>query len=386
MNGRPLRVLHVISGLTPGGAENMLFKLLSAMDRARFASRVVSLTQDGPIGERIRTLGVETSSLGMKRGVPNPAGVVRLASLVRRWRPDLVQTWMYHADLVGGLAAKLGTWPTPVVWGLRNSDLDPATVKRTTLWTVKVCASLSGLLPRAIVSCSRAACLIHERLGYAREKMIVIPNGFDLSAFRSDPEARTAVRAELGIPDSAPVVGMVARYDPQKDHGNFLQAAAEVRTRIPEVWFVLAGSGVDRQNGALVEMACRLGVADRVRLLGLRTDIPRIDAALDVATLSSAYGEAFPNVVGEAMACAVPCVVTDVGDSAMIVGDTGRAVPPRDPSALAEAWASLLSLPAQERAALGRRARLRVEAEFSLPAVAARYSELYEDIRKRRNV
>jgi glycosyltransferase involved in cell wall biosynthesis len=380
MSGGALRILHVITWLGPGGAENMLFKLLSAMDRARFESRVASLTTDGVIGERIRSLGIETSILGMRRGVPSPSGVVRLARLVRRWQPHVVQTWMYHADLIGGIAAKLGAPGTPVVWGLRNSDLDPSTVRRTTLWTVRACGALSGTIPLRIVSCSRAACAIHERLGYARDKMIVIPNGFDLSKFRPDGDARAAIRAELGIPPAAPLIGMLARFDAQKDHANFLRAAADLRARIPEAHFLLAGAGVDGENRRLRELAHENCVADRVHLLGLRLDVQRIQAALDVATLSSAYGEAFPNTVGEAMACAVPCVVTDVGDSSAIVGDTGRTVPPRNATALAAAWAEILSLPPDQRSALGGRARRRVESEFSLPTVAARYSQLYQEV------
>jgi glycosyltransferase involved in cell wall biosynthesis len=184
----------------------------------------------------------------------------------------------------------------------------------------------------------------------------------------------------LGVDDSIPLIGMCGRFDLQKDHHNFLAAAGLLRALLPDAQFVLWGKGVDLENPHLSAWIAEEGLGQAVHLLGFRTDSPRLNAALDVATLSAAYGEAFPNVVGEAMACAVPCVVTGVGDAAYIVGETGRAVPPGSPEALAAAWAELLSLPAAERKALGTAARKRVENLFSLEKMGAAYAQLYRDI------
>jgi glycosyltransferase involved in cell wall biosynthesis len=340
---------------------------------------VVSLTGDAPLGDKIRALGVPVTGLGMKAGLPDPRLVTRVREQILRFRPDLVQTWMYHADLVGAIAAKLSGNPV-VVWNIRHTLVHTSDVKRSTLFVARANAFLSRSIPACIICCADAALESHAAFGYAREKMIVIPNGFDLEAFRPDPVARGEVRAMLGVDDCIPLIGMCGRFDLQKDHHNFLAAAGVLRALLPDAQFVLWGKGVDRENPLLSTWIAEEGLAQAVHLLGFRTDSPRLNAALDVATLSAAYGEAFPNVVGEAMACAVPCVVTDVGDAATIVGETGRVVPAGNPEALAAAWADLISLPAAERGALGTEARERIERFFSLEKMGAAYAQLYRDI------
>src|ERR1051326_2654943 len=191
----------------------MLCKLLSASTRADSGAEVISLTDVGPVGERIRRQGITVSALGMGRGRPGVSGLVRLARHLRRTAPDLVQTWMYHADLVGGLAARLAR-NIPVVWGIRNGVLEPIGNKRSTIWTAKACARLSGRLPRRIIVNSERARRFHETMGYCAARMTVIPNGFDLTAFKPDPAVRPALRAELGLAPDAPLIGLVARFDP----------------------------------------------------------------------------------------------------------------------------------------------------------------------------
>lgn len=372
-----MRVQHVITGLDVGGTEIMLCKLLAGMDRGRFEHTVTSLTDLGPVGERIRALGVTVRALGMKRHRPGPAGVLRLARQLRRERVDVVQTWLYHADLVGGLAARLAG--VPVVWGLRQSNLGRAVNKVRTLAVARLGAGLSHWLPRRIVCCSHAARAAHVRIGYARERMVVIPNGFEIDRFRPDPQARRSVRAELGLSADARVIGLIARFDPQKDHAGFVRAAGLLHRRAPDVHFLLCGDGIDRSNVALGRWIEQAGVAEQCHLLGRRDDVARLTAALDVAT-SSSVGEGFPNVIGEAMSCGVPCVVTDVGDSAQIVADTGYVVPPADAQALAAAWENLIARTPAERATLGASARLRIEQHYTLAAVARRYAELYEEV------
>ena len=207
--------------------------------------------------------------------------------------------------------------------------------------------------------------------------MVVIPNGFDLAAFRPDPPARWSVRHELSIPAETPLIGLVGRFHPQKDHQTFVQAAAWLHTRLPETHFLLCGDGITWENPTLAAWIETAGLRPCFHLLGRRDDIPRLTAALDLASSSSAYGEGFSNVIGEAMACGVPCVVTDVGDAALLVGSTGRVVPPRTPQALAQEWYALLALEREGKEQLGRAARQRIEAHFSLPAIVARYEALY---------
>ena len=376
-----IKVLHIITGLSTGGAEMMLYNLLSRIDRTAFDPQVISLTNIGSIGGKIRALGVPVRAMGMRRSMPNPLEVLRLAYQLRKARPDVIQTWMYHADLVGGLAAKIAR-DIPLAWGIRASNLDPQGIKRRTIWTVMVCARLSRWLPTRIVCCSVASQRVHTERGYSTDKMVVIPNGFDLDAFRPDPGARLTVRQELGISKEALLIGLVARFDPLKDHRNFVQAAALLHARVPDVHFLLCGDGITWENRDLAGLIDAAGIRNCCHLLGLRDDVPRLLATLDIASLSS-YGEGLPNVVGEAMACGVPCVVTDVGDSALIVAETGRVVPPKDWEALAAAWREMIEIGAEERKQLGLAARRRIEEHFSLAAVVERYQELYTWIVRR---
>lgn len=373
-----IRIVFITTGLSTGGAEAMLLKLLEHIDRQRFEVQVISLTSLGEVGPRIAQLGIPVQAIGMTPGRPGVLSVLRLVRLLRNVRPDIVQTWMYHADLIGGVAARLAGCKR-VVWALRNSNLSEELTKRSTLMVVRACAFLSSWLPRQILSCSTRAGAVHVGVGYRQDKIRVIPNGFDLARFRQDDAARNAVRQELGLPDDSGLVGLMARYDPQKNHAGFVEAAALISKAMPDVHFVLAGSGVDRENPALKAAIDAHGLDHCMHLLGRRDDMPRLMAALDVLA-SSSYGEAFPNVLGEAMACGVPCVVTDVGESAEIVGETGRVVKSGDMQGLAQHIVELLRLPAEEETVLGLRARARVETRYEIGLVARSYEAFYEQL------
>ena len=373
-------ITHIITGLNTGGAETMLYKLLSNIDRTKFESKVLSLTDIGSIGKKIEKLGISVKALDMKRGVPDPRYVFRLAAILKKEKPDLVQTWMYHADLIGGLAAKL-VRNIPIVWNIRHSNLDPEGNKKTTILTAKACAKLSKTIPKKIICCSEASFKVHSELGYEEEKMIVIPNGFDLDTFKPDAEARYSVRRELRIPDDAAIIGMVARFDPQKDHKNLINAAGVLCRSNKNIHFILCGDGITNDNKQLAKWIQEHNLQVNFHLLGRRADIARITTAFDIAS-SSSYGEGFPNVVGEAMTCEVPCVVTNVGDSAYIVGDTGIVVPPKNPLAMAKAWEKLIKLPAEERKILGKLARKRIEDNFEISSVVNQYEVLYNQLFK----
>lgn len=358
----------------------MLYKLLSETSKDQnVQSRVVSLMPDGPVGERIRELGVPVTTLDMPRGTLTWDGLRRLYSLLRREQPDVVQTWMYHADLVGGIVAWMAG-VDHIVWNIRSSTLDPDRDKRTTIWTAKLCAWLSSWLPDRIVTCAREAGHVHSDLGYDASKMVVVPNGFDTEQYRPDEQRRAQIRDELNLQDEA-VVGLVARYHPQKDHRTFVRAAARlVEHGVPDAHFILCGTDVTWENQELVGWIEEHGLRESFSLLGRRDDVASVMTAFDVAVLSSATGEAFPNVVGEAMACGVPCVVTRVGDSAEIIGDTGIAVPTESPMELAEGCEKILSQSVDERKELGRKARERVERLYSLEATGEKYLNVYETV------
>jgi glycosyltransferase involved in cell wall biosynthesis len=365
----------IITGLSTGGAETMLLKLLQNMDRGRFAPQVISLTTKGDIGPRIEALGIPVHALGMKPGMPSPVKFLRLIDLLRDSQPEIIHTWMYHADLVGALVARL-VGIRRVAWGIRHSNLSPHHNKRSTLMVMKLCALTSGWLPCRILSCSERARMVHIDAGYRADKMVLIPNGFDMARFQPDPSARCAVRVELGLPPDTPLVGLIAREDPQKNHTGFVEAAALVHKRLPKVHFVLAGTGMDQYNLELNQLINQTGLQSQFHLLGRREDIPRLMAAIDVLA-SSSFGEAFPNVLGEAMASGVPCVVTDVGDSAEIVGDTGRVVASGDMTGLARHLVELLALSQDERTLLGVRARERVRERYEIGSVVRLYEDFY---------
>ena len=358
----------------------MLYNLISHSDEEYFEHHVISLIGGGVFEDRIKANEIPVHSLGMEPGVPNPFAIVQLSRLIRAKRPDAIQTWLYHADLVGGLAAALAG-NGPVVWGIRYSDLDRRVEKRTTVWTAKACAVLSPWLPERIVCVSESARVEHAKLGYVGSKMVVITNGFDTDVFMPNPAARREVRQELGINSSANLIGLIARYHPQKGHAEFLEAAANFVLESPRTHFLMCGEGVTAQNSELIASINAKGLGENCHLLGERQDIPRLTASLDIATIAAVSGEGFPAVVGEAMACGVPRVVTDVGDSATLVGETGVVVPPRDSRFLAEGWrAMLLGLSKRERARLGAEGRQQIMKKYEIRAIVRQYAGLYEAV------
>lgn len=374
-----ITVAHVITDLEIGGAQSMLLKLLQQTDSSRFSPHVFALlSPPGPLAQRVEALGIPVDPIGISRHLPNPGRLFYLAAKLRRIRPDVVQTWMYHSDLVGGLSAKLASLRLPVLWNIRQSNFDVNQSHRRTMRLARLCATLSSHLPSKIICCSNVARGLHVAMGYDDSKIEVIPNGFDPIAFRPDRDARVSLRAELGLPADTTLIGLMARNDPQKDHRNFVAAAERLHTRMPNVHFVLCGFQINSGNTELNQWIDSAGLRGVCHLLGERNDVPRITAALDLATLSSAYGEGFPNVLGEAMACEVPCVATDVGDSAHVIGDTGRIVPARDPDALASAWGELLAAGDVALRALGERARRRILQHFSIAGVARMYEATWQ--------
>jgi glycosyltransferase involved in cell wall biosynthesis len=380
---RKVPIVHVINSFQFGGAEAMLCNLLLRTDRERFEPSVVTLIDDMSVAAPVVSANIPITCVNMRPGIPDPRGVLRLAQHLKRARPAVVQTWMDHSNLIGGLAARMAI-DAPVVWGVHHSNHVKGVAKRSTLLTVAACAKLSRRIPARIVVCSEVSKSSYTASGFSADRMTVIPNGFDTKRFQPDSEARRSIRAELGLPADCFVFGLAARFDPMKDPMAFLRAAAIVARRFNGVRFVVCGKDMDNANAELVRHVRELGLADRLLLIGPRRDVPRLLAAVDVAALSS-ISEAFPLVLGEAMACGTPCVSTDVGDAARIIGDTGRIVPPSNPQAMADAMAAFIMMPEAKRVALGTAGRKRVCEMFDLDAVTRRYEAVYEDVISRRD-
>lgn len=373
--GSPIAVTHVITDLEVAGAQVLLHGVLQHTDRQRFRPSVVALGEPGPVAQRIVDLGVPVTYVHMRRLSRLPRDLVRAAGILRGLRPQVVQTWMYHADLIGGLAARMARAPV-VVWGIHQSDLRPEAIRRRTRLVAAVNARLSHRLPDWVVCSSEATRRVHQQLGYPGGKLVVIRNGYPTP--EPDVAGAQRVRRELGVDPGTPLVGRVGRFHPQKDYPTFIRAAGRVAQVCPQAHFLLCGAGLEAGDAALRTLIEATGHPDRFHLLGLRHDVPAIQAALDVAVSSSSFGESAPLVIGEAMAAGVPVVATDVGDSAWLLGDIGRVVPPEQPQAMADAVISLLRLTPQQRAHLGQEARRRVAERFSLRDTAQRYMDLHE--------
>jgi glycosyltransferase involved in cell wall biosynthesis len=372
------RILHVITGLGPGGAETMLLKLLSGGSRD-FNPIVVSLDRDERALEpAIRQLRIPVHCLGLHRLFPNPMAAVALRRIVRHFRPHLIQGWMPHGNLVASFAGLSSRDHAPVLWNIRMSLSDSREEPRLTRTVIRLGAFLSWY-PKAIIYNNRSGAQQHEALGYRASKRVFIPNGFDCQVFHPDQAAGCRLRSELGLGEGQVLVGLVARYHPMKDHAGFLRAATLVLRSHPDTRFVLVGKQVHESQPDLRKTIRDQQLHNHVFLLGERRDIPQITAALDIACSASFWGEGFSNAIGEALACGIPCVVTDIGDSASIVADAGLVVPPRSPEAFALAIAQLIKAGPERRRELGDLGRRRVQGEFSLPVVVRRYEDLYHE-------
>jgi glycosyltransferase involved in cell wall biosynthesis len=368
--------MHIITGLDMGGAEMMLLKLLSA-SREQWQSIVVSLKDQGLIGPSIAKLGVPVECLHLRPYAPNPARFLSLVSLTRRFRPQVIQGWMPHGNLAASLTQFASRIAAPVIWNVRMSLDVVDGEKLTTLGLIRLGAYLSRH-PTKIIYNSLTGAKQHEKCGYRSAQSKVISNGFDCEVFRPDENAHYRICEQLGLESSAILIGLVARVHPAKDHFGFVHAASLVSAIHPESRFLLVGKGMAESETALTNLIGQLNLTGRILFLGDRTDIPKLTAGLDIACSSSAY-EGFSNSIGEAMACEVPCVVTDVGDSSYLVGNTGVIVPPRNPEAMAHAIGQLIDAGSAKRKELGMAARRRIETEFSLPMIACRYEELYKE-------
>ncbi|MGD8690129.1 MAG: glycosyltransferase [Gammaproteobacteria bacterium] len=374
-----MKILHIITGLAAGGAERTLHNLLSGGLAREISSAVVSLGDSGVYGQRIESLGVPVHALGMSRGLPSLQAVVKLRRIVRQYGPSLIQGWMYHGNIASWQAYRFAGYRPAFAWNIRQSLYSFSAEKYFTRWIIRANRRLSHV-PSALLYNSTLSRSHHEAFGFHSAAGLVIPNGFDLMRWRPAlPGERSLVRKSLGIPEGATVVGHVARLHPMKDHACFLRAISRLLEKHPTVHIILVGAGVAGENLALKPYLPKSTLMERVHLLGERHDIAKIMRSFDVLAQSS-WSEAFPNVLGEAMASGVPCVATEVGDSAQIIGDTGILVPPCSDIKLFEALHRMIRFSVEERRCRGDAARARIKLHFSLPVVVDRYAALYHSL------
>lgn len=371
------KVMHIITGLSVGGAQRALSNLITNGSTGWPRSVVVSLRDEGAYGKWFREAGVTVYSLDMRRGVPGLLASKQLGRVVYKEQPEVIQGWMYHGNLAASLAAWLAPYQPNVAWSIRHSLYNLTDEKILTQQVIRLNRWLSGKV-NSIIYNSRISKEQHEAFGFSEQASRVIPNGFNLDELARNRKRSTAIREQLGVSEQELVIGHVARYHPMKAHASFLRAAVQVARVIPEARFLLVGRGVSMEVPALASIVPQ-DLSARFIFLGERSDAQTLMQAMDVFCLSS-WSEAFPNVLGEAMASGVPCVVTDVGDSADIVGDTGIVVPPSDSEDLAQGLMTMLEKPAEERRALGRAARERIKANYGLKTVVGQYARLYNEL------
>lgn len=376
MQHNKIRITHIITGLGYGGAENFFLRLISALPDFEHHVIVLRQKERSPLAITVEEKAQSLSYLGMHS--PNPLTLYKLRQLLKQQTPDLIQCWMYHANLLGSLAAL--RLKIPVIWNIRNSSVQNEQQKlplnSVTNCVIKAGAYLSHFQPTQLLCCSETAKDLHIRWGYTPKNWTVIPNGIDTEKFQPNSEKKNEMRAAWGVNSEQVVVGWVARLHPQKDFANFVTAAQLLHKQYPRTRFVVYGEGFTSKNPEIAALIKQHGLDQNFYLGGLTDNSQDVYNGFDIFCLSSAFGEGFPNVVAEAMACGIPCVGTDVGDTRHIISDVGMTVPPRDPTALAQALTTLIQNPPESRLV-----RQRIVTEFPLHKAAEYYRGLYESLR-----
>lgn len=369
----PETTLFLVRSLDRGGAERQLVVLAKGLARRRHAVSVAVFFGGGVYEAELARAGVRVINLGKQGRLDILAFLARLVRLLRKERPAVLHGYLGVPNI---LATVLKPFlpGTRIVWGVRASNVDLSRYDWLSRWVYRLERRLARFADRIIAN-SDAGRRHAIANGFPEAVMAVIPNGIDTDCFRPDPEGRRRIRTEWGLGEHEILVGLVGRLDPMKDHPVFLEAASQIARVRQDVRFVCVGDGPEDYAAALKEHAAALGLTRQLIWAGARDDMPAVYSALDIAS-SSSYGEGFSNTIAEAMACGLPCVATDVGDSARIVGDSGGVVPPRDHGALAAAIQHLIELPAKERRELGAACRARVVSEFGIDRLIQRTEQV----------
>ena len=368
-----MKIVHIITSLDDGGAEHTLYKICKY---DKFNKHIViSLKGTGKYFYLLNEIGVKVYCLNLKFYAIYQ--FLSFIKLLRFLKPEVVQTWLVHADLIGGLAARL-VGIKNVVWNIRYSNFNIRKAKIETVLLVNILVKLSFFVPKLIIINSKKAKKFYEAKGYDKKKLVLIQNGYDLSILKPNKFQKKTFKKKLKIEKTIPVIGNVARFDPKKDHSNLLNALSLIRSKNIDFFCVLVGSNINKKNISLISEIKRLKLSNNVKLLGQNDNISHVMNGLDIFVQSSSYGEGFPNVVAESMACGAPCIVTDVGDAGFIVGNTGWVVPPNNSIKLAKAIEKALNeLGTNNWNKRHRKARLRIKENFNINKMLQSYNKVW---------
>jgi len=371
-----IKTLHIITGLHVGGAETMLLRLIKHKPESLNSTVVVSLTDTGKIGSILEKMGVTVMYLNMHNWLSIFNAVLRLKKIIKVEKPSLVHCWMYHANIIGGIAAFMAQNKN-IIWSIRRSSLK-FNESLSTFIIMKIGALLSSVIPKIIICVAESGMHNHEKYGYERNKMMVIPNGFELEKYRQDTCKRERIRKDLDIDDDQIVIGCVGRFHQSKSYDSLIASANEVIRSFKNVRYMLVGRDLNPQNAILMNWINQIGYADRFLLVGETHNVANYMSAMDIFCLPS-NTEGFPNVLGEAMASELPCVVSDVGDVRKITGDLAILVESNS-GKLSEGLCDMLSKDKEERRKIGLMGRKKIEKEYPIKKICQKYYKLYASI------
>jgi len=378
-DNRLIKVCHLIGTLEVGGAEKLLVDFIKRSEGTHLRNSVITILKKGALQDEISELGIETDFIAVENNVDLFFSLGKIRDLLNRFDADVLQTWMYHADLVGAIATKYKSARIPLVWSIHNGRIDSSMRFRTKI-IAKVCSISSGFLPSRIVCCANSAKDNHVSFGYKDSNITVVPNGVDSERFRFCPLSRQQIRRELSIDQDVIAIGLIARYAPVKRHKLFLNSVMPIlQSSSYNIHIVLVGDGCTASNQELMRLISKSDYGDNISLLGSRNDIPSLLSAIDIYVSASSV-EAFPMATAEAMSVGVPCVVTSAGDSQQLLQDFGIVVDGDSPGALQTGIQRMLDEGKENWLIRGKNTRQRIKTEFSLERTINSYSDIYRNL------
>ncbi len=371
-----MRILHIINDRNVGGAQSVLKSLIENWEFEEDEHLVLHLLNKNDQNNLIQINRGAFKDAGFQKGKFSLIPIINIFHAFIQFKPDIIQTWLYHSDLAGSMLPII-FWKTPIIWGIHHTTSDQSSVSISTWQIIRVLARISKYVPSKIICCTESAKRTHISLGYDAKKLVTINNGVDVSRFVPSFLGKQYIKEKHNLPKEKILIGMFARFHPQKDYSNLLSAAKILLQNEPDVHFILAGYLVDDKNESLTQEIKRLNIEKSIHLLGVQNDLEKLYPAMDIVTLTSAFGEALPVTICEAMSCGIPCVATDVGDVKMVIGDTGYVVQPGNSEELARAWKKVIKLSGEEYKILSEQSRNRIVELYNTKTMVQKYREVY---------